>query len=104
MHVHRAQDEWFYVRSGEFLFRVGEETFSLRPGDSLLGPRGVPRAFAALTDTSALIVAFQPAGAIEQLFAAAHALSLTRKLGLSDWRDIVAPCDVEIVGPPLEIE
>jgi mannose-6-phosphate isomerase-like protein (cupin superfamily) len=67
LHVHRTQDEWFYVRDGELLFRIGEETVSLRPGDSLLGPRGVPHAFAALSDTSALIVAFQPPGAIEQL-------------------------------------
>jgi len=104
LHIHRAQDEWFYVRDGEFLFRVGEETFSLGPGDSLLGPRGVPHAFAALCDASALIVAFQPAGAIEQLFGAAWAVSLTRKLGLADWRDIAAPCDVEIIGPPLQVD
>ena len=104
LHIHRAQDEWFYVREGEFLFRVGEETFALRPGDSVLGPRGVPHAFAALSDTSALIVAFQPAGAIEQLFGAACALSSSRMLGLADWREIAAPCDIEIVGPPLQVD
>jgi mannose-6-phosphate isomerase-like protein (cupin superfamily) len=37
LHLHRDQDEWFYVRTGEFLFRVGGESFQLRPGDTLLG-------------------------------------------------------------------
>jgi quercetin dioxygenase-like cupin family protein len=104
LHMHREQDEWFYVRGGKFLFRVGHETFRLKPGDSLFGPRGVPHAFAALTDASAVIVAFLPAGAIEELFAAAWALSKSRKLGVDDWRAIAAPRGVEIIGPPLQVD
>jgi mannose-6-phosphate isomerase-like protein (cupin superfamily) len=103
LHIHRDQDEWFFVRNGEFLFRVGDESFQLRPGDTLFGPRGVPHAFAALTESSALIVTFQPAGAIEELFAAAHALSKSRKLSVDDWRVLAASRGVDIVGPPLDI-
>ena len=103
LHIHRNQDEWFYVRSGEFLFRVGGESFQLRPGDSLLGPRGVPHAFAALTESSALIVTFQPAGAIEELFAAAYAMSRSKKLTVDDWQMLANSRGVDIVGPPLEI-
>lgn len=44
MHVHHSQDEWFLVRDGEFKFVIGDETFQLKPGDTLLGPRGVPHA------------------------------------------------------------
>lgn len=101
LHIHRDQDEWFYVQSGEFLFRVGDESFQLRPGDSLLGPRGVPHTFAALTESSALIVTFQPAGAIEELFAAAYVLSRSKKLTVDDWRMLATPRGVDIVGPPL---
>ena len=104
LHIHRDQDEWFYVRDGEFLFRVANESFRLKRGDSLFGPRGVPHAFAALTHNSALIVAFQPAGAIEELFQAAYALSKSRELDLDDWRELAAPRGIEIVGPPLQLD
>ena len=104
LHVHRDQDEWFYIRRGEFLFQIAEETFHLKPGDTLFGPRRVAHAFAALTKESALIVTFQPAGAIEDLFAAACALSKSRKPSLDDWREIAAPRGVEIVGPPIQID
>ncbi|MEO6567812.1 MAG: cupin domain-containing protein [Opitutaceae bacterium] len=39
LHQHYAQDEWFYVLRGEFVVRVGEETLTLRPGDSAFAPR-----------------------------------------------------------------
>jgi mannose-6-phosphate isomerase-like protein (cupin superfamily) len=68
MHVHYGQDEWFFVRQGNFAFRVGDQMFDLGPGDSLLGPRGVPHAFVSLCDDSALTIAFVPAGTIEKLF------------------------------------
>ena len=103
LHMHRSQDEWFYVRHGEFKLQVGAERFRLKPGDSVFGPRGVPHTFAALTDSSALLVAFQPAGAIEELFAAVWTLSQSRKLGLEEWKSIAPLRGVEIVGPPLEI-
>jgi mannose-6-phosphate isomerase-like protein (cupin superfamily) len=103
LHMHRDQDEWFYVRHGTFTFQVGTERFHVKAGDTVFGPRGVPHTFAALTDTSALLIAFQPAGAIEQLFAAARTLSKSRKLGLEEWKSIAAPRDIEIVGSPLQI-
>jgi mannose-6-phosphate isomerase-like protein (cupin superfamily) len=101
LHVHHQQDEWFYVREGEFLFHVGGDTFHLKPGDSLFGPRGVPHAFASLTDRSAVVVTFQPAGAVEALFGEASALSRTRPLTPDDWRALVQARGIDIVGPPL---
>ncbi len=41
-HFHHEQDEWFYVIEGDFAFEVGDERFTLGPGDSLLAPRMVP--------------------------------------------------------------
>lgn len=101
MHVHRSQDEWFLVRGGEFKFVVGGETFRLNPGDTLLGPRGVPHAFASLSETSALLIAFIPAGTIEQLFHEVSNVNRHRVPTLEDWRTISRAHDVEIVGPPL---
>src|SRR3954451_9052248 len=34
LHRHHSQDEWFYVIRGTFLVRVGEDTFTIGPGDS----------------------------------------------------------------------
>lgn len=103
LHIHHDQDEWFYVREGEFVFQVGEESFRLKAGDSLFGPRGVPHTFAALADRSALVVTFQPAGAVEDLFNEASALSRTGPLTPNDWRALAAPRGIDIVGPPLSL-
>ena len=45
-HLHYNQDEWFQVQDGEFIFEVGVERFTLRAGDLLLAPRGVPHVWA----------------------------------------------------------
>ena len=60
-----------------------------------LGPRRVPHAFASLSETSALLIAFIPAGTIEQLF---HEVSDVGRLcapTLEDWRTISRAHDVE---------
>ncbi len=47
-HLHYEQDEFWYVLKGEFLFKVGEETFKAKAGDTVFGPRQVQHAFAKL--------------------------------------------------------
>jgi quercetin dioxygenase-like cupin family protein len=46
-HVHRNEDESFYVVEGEVLFIVGEEQqrITAGPGTFVFGPRGVPHGF-----------------------------------------------------------
>ena len=44
-HVHRNEDESFYVVEGEMTFYVGEETVKAEPGAFVYGPRGVPHGF-----------------------------------------------------------
>ncbi len=46
LHLHYEQDEFWYILQGEFLFKVGEESFTAKAGDSVFGPRNVPHAFA----------------------------------------------------------
>lgn len=68
-HLHYDQDEFWYVLQGEFLFKVGEETFTAKAGDSVFGPRKVPHAFAKVGEGEArLLMFFQPAGKMEQMF------------------------------------
>jgi hypothetical protein len=56
---------------GEFLFKVGEETFTAEKGDNVFGPRMVPHAFAKTNKGAArLLMAFQPAGKMKEHFKA----------------------------------
>ena len=69
LHYHHTQDEWWYVLEGEFLFKVGEATYTVGPGDSVFGPRMVPHAFAKINEGAArLLMFFQPAGKMEEHF------------------------------------
>ena len=42
LHVHRDEDELFYVLEGEHVFRVGDEEYPVGPGGLVFAPRGVP--------------------------------------------------------------
>ncbi len=71
LHYHFDQDEWWYVLEGEFLIKVGDKTYEVKAGDSVFGPRGVPHAFAKTNEENArLLMIFQPAGKMEELFQA----------------------------------
>lgn len=71
LHFHYEQDEWWYILEGEFLFKVGDETFTAKAGDSVFGPRMIPHAFAKMNEGRArLLMAFQPAGRMEAHFKA----------------------------------
>jgi mannose-6-phosphate isomerase-like protein (cupin superfamily) len=44
LHVHRNEDELFYVLEGEHVFRIGDEEHRVGPGGLVFAPRGVPHA------------------------------------------------------------
>lgn len=69
LHLHVAQEEWFYVIEGKVVFQVGEKRFELGPGESVLAPRRVPHAFAGTgPDPARMLIAFSPAGKMEACF------------------------------------
>jgi mannose-6-phosphate isomerase-like protein (cupin superfamily) len=45
LHVHRADDEAWYVLEGVLRFRMGEETFEAGPGSAVIAPKGTPHAY-----------------------------------------------------------
>jgi mannose-6-phosphate isomerase-like protein (cupin superfamily) len=45
LHVHRDQDDTFYVLEGVLTVQVGEEVIDLGPGDFATVPPGVPHTF-----------------------------------------------------------
>jgi quercetin dioxygenase-like cupin family protein len=62
VHIHHDADETFYVISGELTVFVGDERIDAEAGDFVLGPRGVPHAFAVTSEHAELLVTFGPAG------------------------------------------
>jgi quercetin dioxygenase-like cupin family protein len=104
MHYHRDQDEWFYVITGEFIVRVGEDEFTLKPGDAAFAPRRIPHAFAKTSDGPAqMLILFQPAGSMEDFFRQmaklGPAVPKDQEKRLKQlWHDH----GMEIVGPPLK--
>ncbi len=102
-HVHHDQDEWFYVVTGEFDFRVGDEAFRLRPGDSLFAPRKVPHVWACVSpEPGRLVIACQPAGTMEAFFREV-AEKMARGAPPDELARSYRDHGMEVVGPPLPV-
>jgi mannose-6-phosphate isomerase-like protein (cupin superfamily) len=97
LHLHLAQEEWFYVMTGEVLFQVGDKRLTLKSGDSALAPRNVPHTFTAIgTTPGKMLIAFTPAGKMEQFFRDnAHG-----KVNLMD-AALFSRYDMKLLGPPI---
>ena len=95
LHIHPNQEEYFYVIEGDVRFAVGDQRLTLRAGDSVLGPRGIPHTFAAVEGKPArLLISFSPAGKMEQ-FLRDTAIPNPPKEDADFWRKY----EIEMVGP-----
>ena len=104
LHLHHQQDEWFYIIKGEFIVKVGEDTFNLKAGDSAFAPRKVPHAFAKTSDGEGqMLVLFQPAGTMEDFFKqmSEQGSTIAKNQG-QVVKDLWKKHGMEVVGPPLK--
>jgi mannose-6-phosphate isomerase-like protein (cupin superfamily) len=63
LHVHKNEDELWYVLEGEHVIQVGDSEFYARPGDTVFGPRGVPHSQRRVVPrTGRFLEFFYPAG------------------------------------------
>jgi mannose-6-phosphate isomerase-like protein (cupin superfamily) len=63
LHVHRNEDELFYVLEGEHVFQVGDQEFQAAPGGLVFAPRGIPHAQRRVAPrTGRILVLTSPAG------------------------------------------
>ncbi len=67
-HVHRREDEAFYVLEGELTFRMEDETVSGGPGTFVFAPRGVPHTFTNLSGRRARALVFCAPAGFERYF------------------------------------
>ena len=71
-HTHTREDEVYFVLAGELEATVGDETFVLQPGDTLLAPRDIPHELRnSGNTTNHFLLAFSPSGFEEFITATA---------------------------------
>lgn len=103
LHIHHEQDEWFYILAGEFLVRVGDETFTAKAGDSVFAPRMVPHAFAkvnAENEEARMMIVYQPAGKMESYFKA-WSEGIFKTMSPEEQKKYKLDHGIEQVGPAL---
>lgn len=108
-HVHRREDEAFYVLEGEVTFYVGDETHEAGPGTFVFAPRGVPHSFVFETDVVRKLATITP-GKLDEHFRDPRFAEPARALALppppegppdvAALAEDLAGYGVEIVGPP----
>jgi mannose-6-phosphate isomerase-like protein (cupin superfamily) len=101
-HLHHGQEEWFYVIEGEYLIEIGDESYAMGPGDSVLAPREVPHVWANVGERRGkLLIAFRPAGKMEAVF-----VELAKIEGMprrEELERLFSAHGMEITGPPLPV-
>lgn len=67
LHVHRREDEAFYVLDGTVRFRQADDEFVVGAGSWVWGPRDVPHTFKVESDTARVLILVTPGG-FERMF------------------------------------
>jgi len=68
IHIHRNEDEAFYLLEGEASFTCGDKTYSARPGSYIFFPRGIPHWFLIAATGQARLLQFTWPGGLERFF------------------------------------
>jgi len=107
LHVHRREDEWFYVLDGRLTFWVGGRTISAGPGSFVYGPRDVPHTFEVASHEARFLLVAEPGG-FERFVRAASDVAATPTLppapgappDLERLTALAAENGIDIIGPP----
>ena len=96
LHVHRDEDEGFYCLGGEITLYLPGDSVTLRSGDFVLAPRGVPHAYEVGPDGARVLVSSVPSG-FERFVAEVASLEAVDPPTLTA---VAAAHGIEILGPP----
>lgn len=107
LHVHRREDEWFYVIEGELTFWVGGRRIEAPAGAFVYGPRDVPHTFVVNSEQARFLLVVEPAGfdaLVRALGQPAERLVIppaaTEPPDVGAMAALAAEYGVEILGPP----
>ena len=96
LHLHRNEDEGFYVLGGELTLYVPGDSVTLRAGEFFLAPRGVPHAYEVGADGARVLVSSAPSG-FERFVAEVAGLDAVDPATLTA---VAAGHGIDILGPP----
>jgi quercetin dioxygenase-like cupin family protein len=107
LHLHRREDEWFYVTEGELTFWVGGQLITAAAGSFVYGPRDIPHTFTVTSPQARFLLVAEPAG-LENFMRAlaepaqAPTLPPAATLPPDPERMMAAAAEygIEILGPP----
>ena len=68
LHVHRREDESFFVIEGTLRFRVGDDETVVGPGGFVFAPRNIPHTFLVESETPARVLTLLTPGGGERFF------------------------------------
>jgi quercetin dioxygenase-like cupin family protein len=99
-HVHHREDEWFHVLSGEFLFKAGDQQFTLPTGASIWLPRDIPHVWANPTTAEAKVMLVCQPGGFEKFFDEMGNAMLDKQ-SPAQMEQIMHKYGMETLGPPI---
>ncbi len=103
-HIHKNEDEAFYILEGEIKMLMGERTFRMKAGEFAMVRRGTVHTWCRAEENPAKILAlFNPPG-FEQFFDDAVDLDVAdTEAYVAKANALAEKYNMEIVGPPLEL-
>ena len=102
LHVHRREDEVWYVLEGQFRFKAGGDMFWVSEGGLAFGPRGTPHSFQNVGEAPGrLLVITAPSGA-ERLFEDFAKLP-PGPIDPEALAALALASGIELLGPPLGV-
>jgi quercetin dioxygenase-like cupin family protein len=104
MHMHRKEDEAFYILDGEIRVRVGDRDLEARPGTWIYAPRDVPHGYVVRSLTARHLSFAFPAGFEHFLEAVQTAhQSAAEEPPLERMVELAQQYGISIMGPPLTL-
>ncbi len=67
-HIHRIEDEAFYVVDGMWTFTCGDDRYEVGPGGFVMLPHGLPHTFTVDSDGARALMLCWPGGSLEGAF------------------------------------
>jgi quercetin dioxygenase-like cupin family protein len=109
LHVHRTEDEAFYLLEGAMRLHIGDRTIDAKPGDSVLAPRDLPHTYIAGASGARWLITSSP-GDFERFVVAASQPAAATELPpphgppsadeVEMLNRLATENGIEILGPP----
>ncbi len=105
LHVHREQDDTFFVLEGVLTVQVGDEVFDLGPGDFATVPPGVPHTFdnTQKDQPPVKVCNLMTPGGLDELFRDMTSMGEAAR-DPATRADLMAKHGVTMVGPTLSVK